>query len=213
MLSRLRAASRIAGVPFRICEVNSFSGGGRPGVSDTFGSALWALDYMFRLASFGCSGVNIETGLNQLGFVSSYSPIGDDEQGHFSAKPIYYGMLAFAQAGGGDLLEVTYEAPTIGISAYALRRPDGKLSLAFINKDLSMNARAEIVLPEGHSGEILRLAAPSVDAKTGVTLGGSSVTLDGRWEARQRERLRIRNGKGSVDLPAASAAIVHLSAR
>jgi hypothetical protein len=86
-LDRLRAASQLCGVPYRICEVNSFSGGGRPGVSDTMASALWVLDYMFTLACNGCSGVNMETGVNQLGFISSYSPIGDDTQGHYSARP------------------------------------------------------------------------------------------------------------------------------
>ena len=58
------------------------TGGGRPGVSDTMAGALWVLDYMFTLAQYGCAGVNTETGVNQLDFISSYSPIGDDEHGH-----------------------------------------------------------------------------------------------------------------------------------
>jgi hypothetical protein len=90
-LDKLSAASRTCNVPYRICEVNSFSGGGRPGVSDTMASALWVLDYMFTLAANGCSGVNMETGVNHRGFISSYSPIGDDEHGHYSAAPEYYG--------------------------------------------------------------------------------------------------------------------------
>src|ERR1700677_3677956 len=68
-LDQLRAASQLCGVPYRICEVNSFSGGGRPGVSDTMASALWVLDYMFTLATNNCGGVNMETGVNQLGFI------------------------------------------------------------------------------------------------------------------------------------------------
>ena len=39
-LAQLNAALRNCGVPYRICKVNSFSGGGRPGVSDTMASAL-----------------------------------------------------------------------------------------------------------------------------------------------------------------------------
>jgi len=42
-LDQLRTASQRCGVPYRICEVNSFSGGGQPGVSDTMASALWVL--------------------------------------------------------------------------------------------------------------------------------------------------------------------------
>ncbi|HEX4782872.1 MAG TPA: hypothetical protein VH350_00940, partial [Candidatus Sulfotelmatobacter sp.] len=97
MLEKLKAASESCGAPYRICETNSFSGGGKPGVSDTLAAALWVLDFMFILASSGCAGVNMETGVNQRGFISSYSPIGDDEQGHYWAAPEYYGMLAFAQ--------------------------------------------------------------------------------------------------------------------
>lgn len=74
---------------FRINEVNSFSGGGKLGVSDTFGSALWALDFMFRLASHGCNGINLETDVNQLGFISHYSPIGRDAAGNCVARPEY----------------------------------------------------------------------------------------------------------------------------
>ncbi len=53
ILAKLRAASESSGVPYRICEVNSFSGGGRPGVSDTLAAALWVLDFMFTLAIRG----------------------------------------------------------------------------------------------------------------------------------------------------------------
>ena len=63
---RLETASRQSGIPWRMCEMNSFSGGGRPGVSDTFVGALWTLNVMLFLAQSGCAGVNIETGVNQL---------------------------------------------------------------------------------------------------------------------------------------------------
>ena len=50
-LDTLRTAARSQGIAYRICEVNSFSGGGKPGVSDTFGAALWCLDFLFTLAA------------------------------------------------------------------------------------------------------------------------------------------------------------------
>src|SRR5580704_1139829 len=133
-LDTLSAAAKSCGLPYRICEVNSFSGGGRPGVSDTMASALWVLDYMFTLASNGCSGVNMETGVNQLGFISSYSPIGADEQRHYSARPEYYGMLAFSLAGHGDLLPVDVDTNTAAIKAYATRPKEGALVLTLINQ-------------------------------------------------------------------------------
>src|SRR6202034_3105393 len=119
MLAKLRAASDSSGLPYRICETNSFSGGGKPGVSDTFASALWVLDFMFTLASAGCAGVNMETGVNQRGFISSYSPIGDDEKWHYWAAPEYYGMLAFAQSGLGRIIRSTINTGERNITVHA----------------------------------------------------------------------------------------------
>ncbi|MBW8870325.1 MAG: hypothetical protein JF563_06060, partial [Acidobacteriales bacterium] len=49
-LAKFQSIAEAAHVPWRLCETQSFSGGGRAGVSDTFASALWALDYLFMLA-------------------------------------------------------------------------------------------------------------------------------------------------------------------
>ena len=64
-LTAFAAASSAAHVPFRICETNSFCGGGKDGVSNSFGAALWSLDFLFKLAFAGAAGVNMETGVNQ----------------------------------------------------------------------------------------------------------------------------------------------------
>ena len=50
-LIRLRTSSKQSGIPWRMCETNSFSGGGRPGVSDTFIGAFWTLDSCFSSPS------------------------------------------------------------------------------------------------------------------------------------------------------------------
>ena len=89
MLAQCEAASRGAGVPYRICETNSCFGGGKPGVSDTLAAALWGLDYLLAIAAANGAGANFETGVNHLGFVSSYSPIADDEAQRPVAKPLY----------------------------------------------------------------------------------------------------------------------------
>ena len=207
-LDQLRAASQSCGRPYRICEVNSFSGGGRPGVSDTLASALWVLDYMFTLASNGCSGVNMETGVNQLGFISSYSPIGDDEQGHYSATPEYYGMLAFSLAGHGDLLPVEVDTNTAAIKAYATRPRKDTLVLTMINKGGVASVVHLDTASEGREASVLRLKGPALDAKTGITLGGAEVTSRGTWKPAEQEALPVRKGQLILRVPAASAAIV-----
>ena len=214
ILAKLRAASESSGVPYRICEVNSFSGGGRPGVSDTMAAALWVLDFMFTLASAGCAGVNMETGVNQRGFISSYSPIGDDEQGHYWAAPEYYGMLAFAQS-GGRVIGCALDAGERNIKAYAAQPTRDRIVLTLINKESS--SEATVVIDAGasksfRSGSLIRLSGPSLESKSGVTLGGAGVSHDGRWKSAQVEEVSGTRGKLQVRLPAASAAVVTLPA-
>jgi hypothetical protein len=211
-LDQLQAASQSCGLPYRICEVNSFSGGGRPGVSDTMAGALWALDYMFTLASNSCSGVNMETGVNHRGFISSYSPIGDDEQGHYSAKPEYYGLLAFSLAGRGELLTAEVDANSAEIKAYATRPKEGMLALALINKGAGASILDVNVGSHGRARQasVIRLTGPAVDAKAGISLGGADVTPTGTWKQARSEVLPVRNGQLSMHIPPASAAIVQV---
>lgn len=209
MLDRMRTASKSSGVPYRICETNSFSGGGRPGVSDTFAAALWALDYLCVLAWRNADGVNIETGINQLDFISSYSPIGDDQHGHYRAAPEYYGMLGFAEGCRGERVAVTYDAGAVNLAAYATVDTDGT-STVIVNKDEGTDADLRIaVKSQAESARVLRLSAPSLDSKTGVTLGGAVVEQDGQWRGRS-ENARVIDGTCRVHVPAASAAIVRL---
>ncbi len=211
-LDQLRAASRGCGVPYRICEVNSFSGGGRPGVSDTMAGALWALDYLFTLAYNGCSGVNMETGVNQHNFISSYSPIGDDEHGHYAAKPEYYGLLAFSLAGQGEMLDVVLDPASSAIKAYATHPAKRTLALTLINKG-DVDARAHVDTreqPVDGMVTVIRLLAPAVDATAGISLGGALVTSRGTWKPGTPEVQPVRKGRMTIDLPAASAAIIKM---
>jgi hypothetical protein len=208
MLDRMQAVSKAAGVPYRICETNSFSGGGRPGVSDTFGAALWALDYLCLLAWHGAGGVNMETGVNQLGFISSYSPIDDDQHGHFAAAPEYYGMLAFAQSCQGERVAANYDAGTMELTVYATVDANDSAAAVIVNKDA---ADAEVRIAAGAKtagAQLLRLTAPFLDSK-GVRLGGAAVQGDGRWHG-AAEAVNVAGGVYRIRVPATSAAIVTL---
>lgn len=209
MLERMQTASWKAGVPYRICETNSFSGGGRPGVSDTFAAALWVLDYLCVLAWHDASGVNVETGVNQLDFVSSYSPIADDQQGHYTAPPEYYGMLAFAEGCRGDRVAAHYDAEELNLTAYASSAADGMCSIVIINKD-TVDAEAQITLNLGlHDPRVLRLTAPSLASRSNVTLGETAVEPDGSWHGRYQP-LHTAGGACVLQIPSASAAIVRM---
>jgi hypothetical protein len=210
-LKKLRQISQDHGLAFRINEVNSFSGGGKAGVSDTFAEALWSLDYMFLLASYGCEGVNMETDLNQLGWISHYSPIVHDAAGHCSARPEYYGMLAFAMAGKGELLRLTLDKADLNLSAYATRDDEGFLWITMVNKDFFRDAMAQTALPEGYSSAAaFRLSAPSLESKDHVTLAGTEVSSNGQWTAEPPEEVAVKEDTARLLVPHASAVLLQL---
>lgn len=206
-LSRLRDISRSSGLPWRMCETNSFFGGGHPGLSDTFAGALWTLNYLLLLAQSGCAGVNLETGVNQLGFLSSYSPIRTDAAGQVTAGVPYYGMLAFAAAGaaGADLLPVEIEREAV--TAYAVGRDHRVESVVILNWSETDAIAVSLAGFALHHARVLRLTAPSLSSQDAVLFGEAEVDAMGRWSPKATEQLQA-NG---LRLSPASAAVVRSS--
>lgn len=56
------AIAQAAGKPFLMFETNTASCGGFPGVSDSFGATLWALDYGLQMAYSNFSGAMLHVG-------------------------------------------------------------------------------------------------------------------------------------------------------
>lgn len=212
VLSRFDTAAKVAGVPYRLSETATLYGGGKAGVSDSFGAALWALDYLFVLASHGAAGANFQTGVNHLGRVSYYSPITDDGAGRYGAAPEYYGLLAFAQIGAGAQLGVNLARGGVNLTAYAVRRGDGRVVLAVINKDMTRDATVTVSGAPRGGAQVMRLTAPSASALKDVTLGGAAVDGEGQWNGARHEPLRNANGRAVLNVPAASAALVTFAA-
>jgi hypothetical protein len=150
----------------------------------------------------------METGVNQLGFVSSYSPIGDDERGHYLAAPEFYGMLAFARGAAGELIDSRLRASNLSLAAYATLKHCKQLCITLINKEpvLDVSVTIEPVFPF-RNASVLRLLAPSLESSSNVTFGGVMVKSDGTWRG-VGERIQAQDGKCIVSLPAASAAVL-----
>lgn len=195
-----------SGLPFRLAETNSCYQGGKPGVSDTFASALWAADLMYQLASEGGMGINFHGG----GY-GWYTAIAGTREEGFLARPSYYGMLLFAQAGAGQLVESKLEpgehAPLL--TAYGLRNDSGATKVAVFNKhtDRAIRLTVDVGQPAQRVSS-LRLHAPRVDDTTDTTFGGAPVGAGGAWSAASEETLSLENGAAVIELPAASAALI-----
>jgi hypothetical protein len=213
ILLRLQSISANAKIPYRFCEVNSCFHGGKPGVADTFASALWVLDLMHTMASFDCAGINIETGINQLNRISDYSPIYPDGKGGYIARPIYYGMLAFARGGRGKRMQIDLDTADANFKAFATKA-DGVTRLTLINKELEQPIEVKLRAPPGVSAtNIVRLVASSASSKDGVSFAGAKVDADGRWQPADGEKLELKSGECLIAMPACSAAVVEFQVR
>jgi hypothetical protein len=205
----MRETHQDTGLPFRLAETNSCYSGGKEGVSNTFASALWGAELMYQLAQAGGIGINFHGG----GF-GWYTPIAGTLQKGFSARPLYYGMLLFEQAGPGTLIESSFEQPRpdAQLAAYSLRAGGGAVKTAIFNKypDRAVTLIIEPGMRVGRAS-VLELSGPSLEATAGVTLGGAAVSDHGEWRPKRQPTLRASSGGFTLELPAASGALVTFS--
>jgi len=196
------------GFPYRLTEENSFNGGGAKGSSDTFASALWALDYMYWWASHGADGLNFH---NSPGVYAVIMPQG----GGYTVRPIGYGIAAFGLADNGRLSRVAIDDPQkVNLTAYAVLSPDRTLYVTIINKEHGATGRdAQISLNvPGSVGRVdsIALRSPTDDSATqGITLGGSAISGDGTWNGKWQSVMRT-GGMIRVNVPQCSATVVRI---
>lgn len=205
-VSKILEAMRESHRPYRLTETNSCYGGGKPGVSNTFASSLWALDLMFQLVAIGGSGINFHGG----GY-GWYSPIAGTVANGFVARPEYYALLIFSRLTGGTLIKSDLDVSEVGslFAAYGACDAQGRLHAILINKDaqkdVHLNIRANT---SADRVSVERLIAPRLDDEQDTTLAGSPVCAQGAWKPGQIERIRIVGGSANCRIPAASTAVL-----
>ena len=188
----------------RLTEANSYYNGGATGTSDSFGAALWVLDFLFANAENGSSGVNLHGGCP----TSHYSPIADTCTVVLEARPEFYALLLFAHAGTGKVL-ATKVTSSADVTAHTIAAADGSTDVIVVNKDASQAIEATIDIGSPvSSATVLRLLGPGLSATTGIiTLGGSPVTPTGEW-APTDELAPTSGTTVTVAVSAASAVLV-----
>lgn len=207
-LTLLVSAAERKGVPLsvRLDEANSFYNGGVSNTSNAYGTALWVMDFMFRSALTGCTGVNMHGG----GSGPGYTPIADRDGRVSEARPELYGMLMFSKAAQGLPLEGTVDPDeTINISVWGIARDDHGLNAVLINKDGNRSVRVELVTenPAGRF-EPLWLRGMGLAATSGHTLGGQAIDPSGSWVPQAQEPILASEGRVVVVLPPASALLL-----
>ncbi len=215
-VARMVAIGRTAGVPVHVTEMNSATCGGVPGISDTFASALWVPGALFAMARAGAAGVDIHSWP-----LAPYAPFafapGRGGAPRAQARPLYYGLLLFADAAAhGSRLLPTQVSTDSGVRVWATLTRTGTLHVVAVNPS-SSNAARVTVAPRGAGARPATLRfmrAPGLRARRGVSLAGRAIGADGRLHGRYRAITVVPvAGRWQFTLPPASAGLLSEASR
>jgi len=206
ILNAIKEQAAAYHLSYRITECNSIYGGGKVGVSDIFASALWALDFMWTVAQNNGGGINFHGGNH-----AAYTPI-EVQNGIVTARPEYYAMLAFKYGTrSATIVAASTDHATYQCSAYACVNSDGTRTVTLINKDEMKNFYVTVQGGRSVSSvQITRLTAPGMQSTEGITFGGSGIKSDGTFIPGAPEHYIVNKKNFSVNIPAASAAVITL---
>lgn len=221
----------------RVGEMNSITNGGLYGISDTFSSALWAMDIGMGYANAGFTGVNYF--LNPS-VIDAYNALDFDYTTSGSTRtytlryvaPEYYGMLMLAtmlqnNAGiiSSPITVVTTNGDTPTIKAWATKDGSGTIRVLLLNKDETTGGPVKLTMTGCGNATVMRLSAPSwqstwydpkIDAPktsgiSGVIINGQTFdnSTDGKITGTAvSETVIPASGVYTVNLPVANAVIL-----
>lgn len=220
------------GIPYIFGEANSLYNQGRPGLSNTFGAALWGIDFCLYSASVGIGRVHLHMGTDYR--YQSWQPTTTDRT-TIGTKAPYYGNIAVAAFLGNQRVapvQIAHFPLTAGGEAAAygayvnsvLRRimvlnmnsynyssaePSARLTRLYSLKLGSALGDATVTLQ--------RLHANGSDAITGITWDGWSYNYELAEGKPVRlhnvtvgETFKARNGLIEVAVPDSQAVVVNL---
>jgi hypothetical protein len=213
-------------------EGNSLYRQGKPGLSNSFGAALWGVDFNLMAAATNIKQFFMHQGTDYR--YASWQPVSTNKT-TIGTKPPYYGNIAVAAA-LGNIQKSAVRVANIPLkqsteAAYAIYSDSTLARLMIINMNqynysVSSKSRRPVpsynfTLPESckGSGIVQRLIANGSDALSGVSFNGMSwnYELDGGkgqllGNATKDEVVWVASdGDVSVEVPDSSAALVQLT--
>jgi autotransporter-associated beta strand protein len=208
-VNSIATAASADGLPlgYRTDECNSYYGGGAPNVSNTYGAALWTLDFMFISAINGCQGVNFHGG----GDAAAYTPIADSGTNVIQARPVFYGLKMFSLLPQGRVLPAVVSlASNINFTAYGVREPSGATCAVLDNKETNDAVLVSIDLGQiVTAAQMTELTGPDLAATNDYTIGGAPINPDGSWAGGVQSVLTATNGQLTITVPPMSAILLN----
>lgn len=192
-------------------ETNTAACGGIQGISDTYVSTLWWVDWQLFLYSIGFSSIQLQLGGNNAHY-NPMSKIG----GSWIANPIYYGSLVTAEAlgpsdSGARVVHVTSIADQHVV--YAIFHHDSLAYTVLINLDADNEASFPLQHPwKTNTLYAKRLIANSISERHDISWAGQ--TLKGSVDGMFKGDIHIDSIQCSdedncaISVPKASVALV-----
>ncbi|KAJ7240550.1 hypothetical protein C8J57DRAFT_1438946 [Mycena rebaudengoi] len=190
------AIALAAGKPFLMFETNSASCGGFPGISDSFGGALWALDYGLQMAYSNFSGALLHAG-GQNVFYNPFTapPINESAYYDWTIGATYYAALIVSEVLGStntsQLLDLHGNEANIYTPQYAVYENGNIAKVALFNYVTDPSGNSDYVATITYQGgtvpssvKVKYFLSDSVSTKDNITWGGqtfgTSHNVDGR---------------------------------
>jgi hypothetical protein len=194
-----------AGMPLRVTEFNSVTCGGKPGVSNTFATALWAPDAGFELLRAGAQSIDLHARQNTINGPFSFNA------GGLEARPLLYGLIMFVRtlSPHARLLHAQlHVGARANVKAWAVATNHGTLNVLVLDKG-PHGVHLALNLPASGTAQVHRLLAPSPRSHGGVTLDGQRLNRNGEWIGRPTvSALAPRHHRYHLWVPRYSAALL-----
>ncbi|KAG5351031.1 hypothetical protein C0989_008226 [Termitomyces sp. Mn162] len=230
------ARAQALGKPFIMFETNSATCGGLPGLSDSFGAALWAVDYGLTMAAANFSGALLHVGGQNVYYnvscprevdnilISSAPPTNQSSFHQWTVGAIYYSVLVVAEVFGKSNVSQIVDTSNNGIynPSYAVYDAGALSKVVLINyiDDASgaHDITGTITMNDGQVPSqvyVKYLLASSVSVKTNITWAGQTLgnkyQVDGRFKG-DLDIVKIQCDQGAnqcrIPLRAPSLAVV-----
>lgn len=230
------AIAQAAGKPFVMFETNTASCGGFPGLSDSFGAAMWALDYSLQMAYSNFSGALLHVSGEDVYYDPFIPPPRNQSAFHqWTVAPLFYAVLAVAETLGNSnssqIVDLQANAGNTYTPAYAVYEGGECARLALFNfvtdPTGASTYTATFSIGGGSTGEanatpasvqVKYLASPSVVEKVNVTWAGQTYgptfATDGRLQGAQDVQTVACDQSAntcSVQVPAPGFALVFIT--
>ncbi|OBZ74677.1 Beta-glucuronidase [Grifola frondosa] len=193
-----------AGKQLIMFETNTASCGGFPGISPSFGAALWVLDYGLQMAYSNFSHALLHVGGQDV-YYNPFTPPPTNQSLYrqWTIGPIFYSVLAVSEALGSSnnsqIIDLNANGGDLHTPGYAIYENGNLARLALFNYMTDPSGAndytATISVGGGQTGlpngtpaqiQVKYLVAPSVSEKFNISWGGQSfggqLESDGRLQ-------------------------------